>query len=36
MKAENTVPNLDFAETMPMTRVRFSKFSRSLEALNIV
>jgi hypothetical protein len=36
MKADNTVPNLDFAEAVPMTRVRFSKFSRSLEELNIV
>ena len=36
MKAEDTVANMNFAEAIPMTRVRFSKFSRSLEALNIV
>lgn len=36
MKADDTVSNMNFAEAIPMTRIRFSKFSRSLEALNIV
>ena len=36
MKAEDTIPNMNFAEAVPMTRIRFSKFARSLEALHMV
>ena len=36
LKAPYATSDLNFAETVPMTRVRFSKFSRSLEHLHMV
>jgi hypothetical protein len=36
MKSPYEVPNIDFGEQMPMTRTRFSKYSRSLQCLNWV
>jgi len=36
LKAPYEIPDLNFSETVPMTRVRFSKYSRSIERLSIV
>jgi hypothetical protein len=36
LKAPYATSDLNFAETVPMTRIRFSKFSRSLEHLQMV
>ena len=36
LKAPYATDDISFAETVPMTRIRFSKFSRSLEHLQMV
>jgi hypothetical protein len=36
LKAAHQVSNLNYSETVPLTRTRFSKFSRSLECLSLV